>query len=449
MEYLERKLDSFDRSERKEALCSLVEKWRAGEVILPEPKEHLNVHIHTFYSYNTYGYSPSKVAWLARKEGLAVAGIVDFDVLDGLEEFVEATKMLSMKSCVGMETRVFIPEFADKVITSFGEPGITYHMGIGFPTALLRQNLEPFYRNLRDVSQQRNRSIIERVNRYLAPVELDYIQDVCSVTPAGNVTERHICDAYALKAKTIFKKNEELAGFWSDKLKMSTAELDLPDGYKLISSIRAKTMKAGGVGYIPPETGAFLRMEEFNHFVAEAGGIPALTWVDGISEGEQHIEELCRLGMKSGVAAINAIPDTRYTPHKDAGDQKLANLYALVELAQKLGLLMIVGTEMNIPGQRFVDDFNSKELAPLLGYFLKSAYVFYAHSVMQRYSGLGYMSDWANKCFKNRTARNDFFACLGEKLRPEQESVLMSLKDNISPEEIMKIVENTEITNDG
>jgi hypothetical protein len=68
---------------------------------------------------------------------------------------------------------------------------------------------------------------------------------------------------------------------------------------------------------------------------------------------------------------------------------------------------------------------------------------------MQRYSGLGYMSNWADKCFKNRADKNDFFAHLGKKLCPERETVLMSLKDNISPGEIIEIVENTEITNDG
>jgi hypothetical protein len=44
------------------------------------------LHAHTFFSYNAYGYSPSHFAFLARIRGLAVAGIVDFDMLDGMEE---------------------------------------------------------------------------------------------------------------------------------------------------------------------------------------------------------------------------------------------------------------------------------------------------------------------------------------------------------------------------
>ena len=71
IEELEQKLDSFNPAERKQALSTLCEKVRAGEIILPEPGTDVNLHCHTFFSYNSYGYSPSKFAWLARKAGLA------------------------------------------------------------------------------------------------------------------------------------------------------------------------------------------------------------------------------------------------------------------------------------------------------------------------------------------------------------------------------------------
>ncbi|MFH1715768.1 MAG: hypothetical protein ABIF19_00320, partial [Planctomycetota bacterium] len=118
IEQLERKLDSFGAGQRKEALLELCAKVEAGNIDLPEPGTDVNIHCHTFFSYNTYGYSPSKFAWLARRAGLAVAGVVDFDVLDALEEFLDACKLLGVKGCAGFETRVFVPEFADRVINS-------------------------------------------------------------------------------------------------------------------------------------------------------------------------------------------------------------------------------------------------------------------------------------------------------------------------------------------
>ncbi|HZF00813.1 MAG TPA: hypothetical protein VE344_02855, partial [Methylomirabilota bacterium] len=92
IEKLEQQLDSFNPAQREDTLAQLWDLARAGKVELAEPMNEVNLHAHTFFSYNAYGYSPSKFAWLARKRGLAVAGIVDFDVLDALEEFWAAGK---------------------------------------------------------------------------------------------------------------------------------------------------------------------------------------------------------------------------------------------------------------------------------------------------------------------------------------------------------------------
>ena len=100
VEQLEEKLDSFDSAERKKALISLVEKVRAGEINLHPVTTNVNLHFHTFFSYNSSGYSPSKIAWLARKLGLSAAAVVDFDVLDALEEFLGAAKTLGLKGFV-------------------------------------------------------------------------------------------------------------------------------------------------------------------------------------------------------------------------------------------------------------------------------------------------------------------------------------------------------------
>ncbi|MHC4647440.1 MAG: PHP domain-containing protein [Planctomycetota bacterium] len=262
LEELEQKLDSFDSAERKEALIGLCEEVKAGEATFAERGTDVNLHCHTFFSYNTYGYSPSKFAWLARKAGLAVAGIVDFDVLDGLEEFLGAARILGLKGCVGMESRVFVPEFADKVMTSPGEPGITYHMGVGFPA---------FLSHLKIIAQKRNRDLMLRVNKHLSPAELDYERDVGTLTPAGNPTERHICLAFARKAREVFADDSELRRFWTRKLGADAAALGLPEGRDLLNTIRAKTMKRGGVGYVSPDAGAFPKMAETNEFVLAGG----------------------------------------------------------------------------------------------------------------------------------------------------------------------------------
>ncbi len=394
---MEKQLDSFDPVERRKALEALCGKVESGEIALPEPTEAVNLHFHTFFSYNCCAYSPSSIAWLARKAGLAFAGIVDFDVLDGLEEFYEAGNMLGLETVVGIETRVFVPEFADREINSPGEPGIAYHMGTGVPSAALQGNAAVFQKKLAATSEQRNRDLLCRVNDYLEAIALDYDIDVLPLTPSGNATERHITLAYVRKAIQIFGEGKELADFWTDKLGgdglggdrpggdrsvTDVSSLGLPDGAGLQNAVRAKTMKRGGVGYVQPDGGSFPTMADMNRFVLDAGGIPTYAWLDGTSVGERDIERLLEVAMSTGVAALNIIPDRNCAPGVE--DEKLANLRSVVELAGKLGLPLVVGTEMNSPGQKFVDDFASAELAPFVPLFLKGARFVREHADYRR-----------------------------------------------------------------
>jgi len=434
---LEQKLDSFDRGQRKEALSALLDEVEAGRISLPEPGTDVNLHCHTFFSYNSYGYSPSKFAYLARKAGLAVAGVVDFDVLDALEEFLEAAKLLSLKGCAGLETRVFVPEFATRVMTSPGEPGITYHMGMGFPKAQLEGEQNEFLLNLRRTAQQRNRLLCGRVNRHLKPAELDYERDVLVLTPAGNTTERHISLAYARKAAEIFGTGQALVDFWSEKLGVEIKLTELPESRELLNTIRARTMKRGGVGYVQPDSGSFPLMADTNKFILAAGGMPVHTWLDGTSDGEKAIEELLDVSMSTGSVALNIIPDRNYTP--GAKDVKLENLYAVVEVAERRNLPVVVGTEMNSPGQKFVDSFDTPELAELMPVFLKGAHIVYAHSVLQQQCGLGYTSVWAANNFGSVAEKNEFFQKLGSLFRPQDEDKLAGLSQDSTAEQILDI----------
>jgi len=439
IEKLEQQLDSFDAERRKQALVSLLDQVKAGAVRLPESGRFVNLHCHTFFSYNTYGYSPTKFAWLARKAGLAVVGTTDFDVLDALDEFREACRLLGLKGCSGLETRVYVPEFSTRVINSPGEPGISYHMGVGFPSAKVPASQRTFLKGLKQTAQQRNRDLMQRVNRHLSPIELDYERDVLTLTPAGNATERHMCLAYARKARDHFgATSDKLAEFWSQKLGADARKLGVPEGRDLLNTIRAKTMKRGGVGYVQPDRGSFPLMADTNRFILAAGGMPVHTWLDGTSDGEQAIEELLDVAMSTGAVALNVIPDRNYTPGSQ--DQKVKNLYHVVEVAQKRDLVVVEGTEMNSPGQKFVDDFNTPELASLLPVFLQSAYIVYAHSVLQSRCRLGYTSAWADKHFGTAERKNVFFEEVGATLKPGQEDVLTGLNSKASPDAILKKV---------
>ena len=65
------------------------------------------------------------------------------------------------------------------------------------------------------------------------------------LTPKGNATERHICEAYERKAVKTFPDKAALAAFWKEKLGDCPA-----DSVKLQALIRSKTMKRGGIKLI-------------------------------------------------------------------------------------------------------------------------------------------------------------------------------------------------------
>ncbi len=437
IEKLEHQLDSFDAADRKEGLAALWAMAQTGDIELPSNGTDVNLHLHSFYSYNACDYSPSKIAWKARKLGLALAGIVDFDVFDGLDEFLEAAKLIGLKGSVGMETRVYVPEFADKEITSPGEPGITYHMGVGFSDSNVPEAFAKFKSDLKETVQKRNRDLIGRVNAYLSPVELDFDQDVCPLTPSGNATERHICLAYARKGRSVFSDDKALAAFWQEKIGMTIDDPAELEGADLQGTIRSKTMKRGGVGYVQAGEGSFPTMSDTNKFIVGAGGIPTFTWLNGLSDGEKEIEKLLEIAMSSGVAVINIIPDRNFTA--GVKDEKLANLQHVVKLAVSLDLPIIVGTEMNSPGLKFVDDLDSEELSPMAPIFLKGANIVYAHSVLQMQLGLGYVSDWAKDNFAKTADKNNFYEKVGQLLSPAKEDLLSELKESkITPDQILE-----------
>ena len=418
---LEARLDAFDRAERDQALDDLVALVESGRIRLPEPGPKVNLHAHSFYSYNAMGYSPTHVVWRARREGLRAVGLVDFDVFDGIDEFFRAGHLLGIPTVAGMETRATIPEFSTREINSPGEPGIAYHMVTGLvKSAIDDAASREFATMLRAGARRRNESVVERVNAYLAPVALDYEADVLPLSPSATPIERHLCVAYEKKAETVYPDRADRVRFWSDRLGTPQDDLSdlLDDSRRLQALIRARTMKRGGVGYQKPTPETFPLMTDVNRFALAVGGIPTATWLDGTSQGEQDIEELLDLHVAAGAAALNIIPVRNWNiSDPTVKDLKVRNLYRIVELAGARDLPLVIGTEMNSPGQKFVDDFGAPDLAPVAARFLRGAAVLVGHTAAVLDGEGGYLGDWAKDRFKTVAAKNAFFADRGKSWR--------------------------------
>ena len=446
---LEERLNSFDPKERRSALEELAYRVRSGGIAASPPREEVNLHYHTFFSFNANNWSPSCIAWEGRKYGLEVAGIVDFDVLDGMEEFLSAGELLRLKTVAGMETRVFIKELEDKVMSSPNEPGIAYFMAAGcFKRPPVGRRAERILKSMAETARARNVALMARVNAYLDEVQLDYEADVIPLTPSGNATERHLLAAYDRKAREVFGGDmDRVAAFWSAKLEMpqSDAAALIPDTPKFHEKVRSKLMKFGGIGYVPPDSGSFPTIEDAIEMIYSMDAFPMIAWLDGTNEGEEDTVAFLELLRGKGVVALNIIPDRNWNiRNPDEKALKTGKLREVVEAAGKFDMPISVGTEMNKAGLPFVDDFSAPELRPYVGDFVEGARVFYGHTLLAGYADFGYFSEGSQAAFgSDAAARNRFYADVGRLPAPSAgvRNRLAELAGGATPDVILSVLQ--------
>jgi hypothetical protein len=441
---LEAKLSDFSAKVRGQALGDLASISAGGGVSAAETGL-INLHCHTFYSFNAYGYSPTALAWLAKRSGFKALGIVDFDVLDGVDEFLAACNAIGVRGSAGLETRVYLPEFSTREINSPGEPGVCYYMGIGFTSGQSPAGVAPILVDMHRRAEQRGREMVGCLNRYLAPLEVQYDRDVLPLTPAGNATERHILFAFIQAAACRFS---DPAPFWAQRMELPPEQVStqMGDAARFQNQLRAKLMKRGGACYVQPGPHNFPSVDDVTQLIVACGALPCAAWLDGTSAGEQALEELLDLLISRGVVALNIIPDRNWNiSDPDMRRVKVQKLHEVVDLAQKLDLPLNIGTEMNSYGQKLADDFDAPELASHRERFLEGAYFVYGHTCLQRALALGFQSEWAQAHLLTRRARNAFYAQVGRLVPPGRAGTdqIRRLTSSLSPAEILNRLSDT------
>jgi hypothetical protein len=409
---LEQELSSFNYKERMAALTQLLNLVKINY----EEQHNVNLHFHSFNSYNAEYWSPVRIAWESKKNALYATGIIDFDVLSGLEEFFECGEILGLRTSVGIETRAFLNEYANKEIDSPGEPGVSYIAGTGFykipgkgsPEAL---TLEMYSQK----AAARNIALIKRINKHVPEIALDY-DEVLPLTPSGNATERHIISAYIKKASEVFPEKSKLIAYWSGllNLELEPTEKLIDIGHKLEDVVRSKFAKRGGFGYVQPSSETFPPVKDFFDFVKSCGAIPMESWLDGTSEGEKDGEALLELSKSKGAVALNLIPDRNWNI-ADSKEKaiKTRNLKNIIETAVSMDMPIHIGTEMNKKGLPFVDDLNGADLNPYKNILLDGARICVGHTILGRFADFSYSGEMAENEFGNLKKRNEFFASVG------------------------------------
>ncbi len=449
---LEARLNDFDPETRRNALGEVAPLVQQRKIPVNQPTGAVNVHLHTFFSFNYLDYSPSRIVWEAKKAGLDVVGSVDFDVLDAMDEMFEAGDALGVRTVAAMETRVFSPESPGWEFSSPGEPGIIYFMGTGFtklpaPGSPAGAALAA----MRRTARERNVSMLERLRPVLAPLEIDYERDVLPLTPSGNATERHMLAALDLAARERFRDAAQLAAYWAERMGTTPDQVAplLGDAAKFRTAVRAKLMKKGGIGYVQPDGKTFPSIREVTDVILACDAIPCATWLDGTSEGEADPDRLLDYFLGLGCLVLNIIPDRNWNiADPKAKALKAAKLAEIVAAAKRRALPFSIGTEMNNTGQKFVDTFDAPEMAPYAADFRDGAYVIYGHTLLQRALGMGRVSPWAKAEFGlDRAKANAFYLEVGRKGFPPRAAreALAQLPKECDAKSIEKALEHTQL----
>lgn len=439
--HYEVQLGSFDYNERRDVLKNLNILLRSGQVAVVPEQPIVNLHSHTFYSFNAYNYSPSALSWEAKKRGLYAVGIVDHEVLSGVEEFLDACDLLGIRGVGGIETRVFIPEWSDRDINFPGEPGVCGILGCGFTSGTPPEGSESqkLLQRMACSARERNETLVQKLNDYLGDLNISYEDEVLPLVPAGgNATERHILLTLESKSRDLFPEKEIRARFWAETMGVKKEKvlnlLDNPADLQLL--IRAKLMKQGSPCYTPATEGSFPPLSESVRMMLELGAVPVGGWVDGISEGERDTAALISWMVESGMPALGIIPDRNWNiADTEKRQVKVNKLHEIINEAVKREMIILVGTDMSKLGQKFVDDFNADPMKPFIDEFVKGARIMIGHTRVRKYKGIGLLSGETTERFKgDLKKRNAFFEKVGCFKPPESPEEHTALKLQIEKE---------------
>lgn len=411
---MEEELNGFDPRSRAAVLDKLIALRIPGEC----QSGNVNLHMHTFFSYHHAAWSPSRFAWEARKAGLYAAGIIDFDGMDGVAEFLAAGEALGLRATAGVETRAFLSDFADQEIDSPGEPGVHYLAGSGMVKSPAAGTAEAGYlRGLRTLSLRRMREMADRINASFPAIAVDFDREVAARTPSGYATERHLAAAYVNASRRAMPMPSERADFWAGPLGLphAGAVALMRDQAAWEDKIRSRLMKKGGIGYAQPGPRTFPPVGEVYAWIKACGGVAMDSWLDGTSAGEAKASELLECNHALGARALNLIPDRNWNVSDAAAKRrKLENLARVISLAIAKDMPLHIGTEGNRPGLPFADDLARPELAPYKAAFTQGARILIGHAVLARFADFPYAGDAAEGEFAgSMPAMNGFFEAVG------------------------------------
>jgi len=353
-------LNAPEKSERLDALRRL--KALAKSPV--SRADYVNNHIHTTYSFSPY--SPSKAIYTAWQSGLVTAGIMDHDSISGAEEFIEAGKIVGIATTIGFEHRCDMRNtpFEGNLMNNPDQRSVAYLVMHGVPHQYIKR-VQEFIRPYREKRIERNRAMVENINRIpeLNEIHLDFDKDVIPVSmyhDGGGITERHILFALAKKMTERIGAGKPMVDFLKEKLNIpvSGGNLDrLSDAensmyaYFLLNVLKGCLVER----FYADATEECSVPAEFIKLGEETGAISTYSYLGDVTDSvtgdkqaqafeDSYLDELVDYLAQTGFRGMT------YTPTRNT----YAQITRLMTLCERRGLFQISGEDINSPFQPFI-----------------------------------------------------------------------------------------------
>ena len=337
----------------------------AGAVPPPEDTIYVNNHIHTTYSFSPY--SPTEAVYMAWKNGLKTAGIMDHDSAAGAREFIEAAAVIGMPVTCGVECRVdmSMTRLNGLRINNPDQKSVAYVTMHGNP----HQNIEAvdaFLAPYRARRNERNRKMCENITALVAPygLSLDFETDVLPLSnyhKGGSVTERHILFALTKKITALYDTPEKVLSFLTETMQLALPEKvkaqiaagrETPEFYEydILGALKSNMVEK----FYIDATDECPKVADFVAMVHKYGGVAAYAYLGDVGNSvtgdkktqkfeDDYLDTLIEVIKEYGFDAITYMP-TRNTPEQ---------LARLTKLCQENGFFQISGEDINSPRQSF------------------------------------------------------------------------------------------------
>ncbi len=353
-------LNKLNAPTKEERLANLKEVLKTTQ-FPPAVPQYINNHIHTTYSFSPY--SPTAAVYAARMEGLCTAGIIDHDSISGAKEFLEAAKIVDIPVTIGMEARVSMDgtRMEGKRTNNPDQVGVSY-MTIQAVRHDKIDTLTEFFKPYQEARHNRNRKMVENINKLLPAIALDYDKDVLPLSLAkenGGVTERHLMYALAIKlvkqvgkGQSMIDKLSDLGIGLSEKQKAQMLDEEYPFyEYDLLGILKS--------AFVPKifidATDECPKLKDMVELCTKIDAYLCYAYLGDVGDSvtgdkkaqkfeDDYIEDLFECLKEENVKAVTYMP-TRNTPEQ---------LTRLRKLCDDYGMFQVSGEDINSPRQSFV-----------------------------------------------------------------------------------------------